>query len=476
MLLLTIVGIDENWILQQTKFSDGIFSYKYKQTPFDNIYPCIFLGLFRLLSGFVAARLWRELHDPTRTFDTCRTPAFYCFVAFLALRYRPRSFCCIPDLIDLSVSVDMACTPADAQDCEICEDVQGLQDCNGLRVAKLTAAIPRPEICPELCDAWHAEFPDGEDGQQSHDPVRSCIEGCVHITGRDNNPRDRYALVFDDVDDHSLPGNGVGSGECNNVLTRRIAETHATAKMATVPVKRDCGIEPSKTRCIGMPYCRLRGDSDLHMYILCCATLFPSKPYLVVDAVPRVTDDARYHKVSSNLNLSHGVHDCLSLCQCREIPILEYMCKGFGKKADLVRPEQSLATPMAFPDLDDRRGDDFLSIVDASDVGMKSVNRSFEDRLKLKKYTNLLQRMRFPQRRSIEGYLNGQTSNSRTRLCILSAFFGTRGGERGALLVTTIPESHLRELEVCSFQVLRTVTISRSTFSCGDVSPSMVME
>ncbi|KAG9533672.1 hypothetical protein KCU93_g283, partial [Aureobasidium melanogenum] len=51
------------------------------------------------------------------------------FVAFLALRYRPRSFCCIPDLIDLSVSVDMACTPADAQDCEICEDVQGLQDC-----------------------------------------------------------------------------------------------------------------------------------------------------------------------------------------------------------------------------------------------------------------------------------------------------------------------------------------------------------
>ncbi|KAG9533670.1 hypothetical protein KCU93_g285, partial [Aureobasidium melanogenum] len=47
---------------------------------------------------------------------------------------------------------------------------------------------------------------------------------------------------------------------------------------------------------------------------------------------------------------------------------------------DLVRPEQSLATPMAFPDLDDRRGDDFLSIVDASDVGMKSVNRSFEDR------------------------------------------------------------------------------------------------
>lgn len=95
---------------------------------------------------------------------------------------------------------------------------------------------PEQEICPELCDAWHTEFPDGEDGQESHDPVGSCIKACMHITGRYDNLCDRYALVLDsaqeeffwistaecddakvdhaedgadghaDVDDHSLPG------------------------------------------------------------------------------------------------------------------------------------------------------------------------------------------------------------------------------------------------------------------------------
>jgi hypothetical protein len=31
------------------------------------------------------------------------------------------------------------------------------------------------KVCPELRYAWHVEFPDCNDGEQSHDPVGSCV-------------------------------------------------------------------------------------------------------------------------------------------------------------------------------------------------------------------------------------------------------------------------------------------------------------